>query len=480
MNNRLAALLGVTLLWISTASGFAEVSSRPQRGDPLDRGIENLTLHAEEAGRWLSRGARKWNRAITPACLALAIGIAAWRVLHGRSNGGTASQITLYLLLSLLLAFRAPEIFFHPSKGLLPKAARYTALHLARLSPERAQGTNLRQWWRGWIGNLDDPSACKLSPVYAQERVLGFPEGGSQARRFLVNQARHALIAMTKQDPLPGRKLDNAIHALLLLAERKLLRFLLVLCLVLLGVSFFLFSLLHLLCWGGSTFLWELIMATALMALPLILVTSPPRCGRFWLRLFLAASLLPIAWHLLAATSYLGLTTLFASVLGERGLLGELRETGGELLKGMISKRSLLFSFWSLTPELPRTILLGLYELMAGLISFCSVAVAVCSTVFLGAVLPLVGVGWLLRRTGAMADSLIAGWGELRREIALAATALESFLAAQLARLNAEEPAIAILKGLSDGEVASSHASSGMDPHAARLQKREVPGRAAS
>ncbi len=458
MNNSLAALLGIILLWISTASSFAEVPSRSHRGDPLDRGIENLTLHAEEAGRWLYRGARKWNRAITPACLALAIGIAAWRVIRRRSNGGTAAQILLYLLLSLLLSFRAPEIFFHPSKGLLPQAARLTALRLARLSPERAQGTNLRQWWRGWLGSLDDPSACKLSPVYAQERVLGFPEGGSQARRFLLDQARQALIATTKQDLLPGKKLDHAINALLLLAERKLLRLLLVLCLVLLGVSFFLFSLLHLLFCGGSALLWELIMATALVALPLLLVTSPPRCERAWLRLFLAASLVPIAWHLLSAVSYLGLTTLFASVLGERGLLGELRETGGELLKGMISKRSLLLSFWSLTPELPRTILLGLYELMAGLISFSTVAVAVCSTVFLGAILPLAGAWWSWRRTGAMADSLIAGWRDLRREIALAATALGSFLAAQLARLDAEEPAIAGTKDLPEGEVGAQAA----------------------
>lgn len=440
MNNRFTALLGAVLLWI-TASGFAHAAPPARGGDTLDRGVDALNEHVEEAGRWLYAHAKRVNRAITPLCLALAIAIAGWRLLRGRSNGEGAANAALYLLLSALLILRAPEIFLHPAKGLLPNAAQLAANRLARLSPEGARGKNARQWWRHWLGSLDDPGGGKLSPTYAQERVLGFPEGGGRARRYLIDQARRALTASARQDLLPGKKLDNALNTLLLLAERKSLRLLLFLSLALLGIAFFLLSGLQLLFCGASTFLWELTMAAALVALPGILVGFPVRHGRTWLRLFLIASLVPILWSLLAALSYLGLTTLFASVLGERGLFSELRETGGEWLRGLASKRSLLLVFWSLTPELPRMIFLGLYEMMGGLIGYCTVAITVCSTLFLGAVLPLAGLWHVLRRSGSIADSLLAGWLDLHREIAIAATALGAFLAEKTRRLAAEEPA---------------------------------------
>lgn len=467
MNSKSTALLVAILLWTSAGSGFADVSPRPHGGDPLNRGVETLSLHAGRAGLWLRRRAQKWNRAITPVCFMLAIGIAAWRIVRGLPNGETAAHFTLHLLLSLLLFFRAPEIFFHPYTGLLPHTARLAGLRLARLSPEGAQGTNVRQWWKSWLRGQENPAGCKLSPTYARERVLGFPEGGSTAHRFLIDQARRTLVSTLRQDVLPGERLENAFHALLLLSERKFLRALLVLCLILLGIGFSLLSLLQLLFCGGSTFLWELTMATALVALPLVLLGPPPRYLRAWLQLFLLASLSSILWQLFAAVSYLGLTTLFASVFGERGLFGELRGTGGEMLKDLISKRSLLLSFWSLTPELPRTILLGLYEMMAGLIGFCTVAAAVCSLLFLGAVLPLVGVCWALGRQRQVVDSLAAGWSDLHREIAFAATALGNCLAAWASRLDNEEPTPAVhadapVAGLSTD---CSDPSSSASPH---------------
>ncbi|MDD2676218.1 MAG: hypothetical protein PHP75_01930, partial [Methylacidiphilaceae bacterium] len=429
MNRKSIALLGALLLGLAPVSGFAALA--PKSGtNPLDRGVERLDAAAERIGQECTRRARRWNHAILPVCLAIAIGLAAWRVMRGYPTGTSVANVALYLLLALLLFLKAPERLFHPAKGFLPQAARFAGLRLARLSPEGARGTNVRQWWRSWLGTLKNPETCKLSPTYAREKILGFPEGGSTAHRFLVDQARQALISTVRQDILPGKKLENALYGLLLMAERKFLRLLLFLCLLLLGIGFSLFSLLHLLCCGGSNLLWELLLPLVLAALPVLLLGPPPRYLRLWLQLFLLASLCPILWHLLAATSYLGLTTLFASVFGERGLFGELRESGTEMLKGLISKNSLLLAFWSLAPEMPRTIFQGLYEMMAGLIGFCTVAVAVCSTLFLGAVLPMVGLGWAIRRRQRWADSLIAGWNDLHREIALAATALGACLAA--------------------------------------------------
>ncbi|MGD9897423.1 MAG: hypothetical protein AB7T14_10165, partial [Candidatus Methylacidiphilaceae bacterium] len=150
------------------------------------------------------------------------------------------------------------------------------------------------------------------------------------------------------------------------------------------------------------------------------------------------ASVSPIVWHLLTATSYLGLTAIFASVFAERGLFGELRETGTEMLRGLISKKSLLFAFWSLMPEMPRMIFCGLYEMMASLVAFCSVAFAVCSTLFLGAVLPALGSWWAMRRQRRLAESLIAGWTDLHREIALAAAAIGASIATYASRLEGE------------------------------------------
>ncbi|MDD4933634.1 MAG: hypothetical protein PHO89_09250 [Methylacidiphilaceae bacterium] len=472
MNRKLLALLGALLLGLAPASGFAGVAPKPHPRDPLDHGVESLDLAAERIGQQCSRHAQRWNRAILPFCLAVAIGIAAWRVARGYPSGKSAANVALYLLLALLLSLKAPEALLHPTKGLLPRAARLAALHLARLSPEGAHGMNARQWWRSWLGSLENPGTCKLSPTYAREKVLGFPEGGSTAHRFLVNQAREALVGTVGQDVLPGRKLENALDSLLLLAERKFLKLLLLLCLILLGIGFFLFSLLHLLFCGGSTLLWELLLAVTLVALPLLLVGTPPRFLRLWLQLFLLASLSPVIWHLLAATSYLGLTTIFASIFGERGLFGELRETGAEMLKGWISKKSLLLAFWSLAPEMPRMIFLGLYERMAGLVGFCTVAVAVCSTLFLGAVLPMVGLWWAIRRKGRWADSLIAGWTDLHREIALAATALGACFAAWVARLENERltPAVA-----ADAPVAASPTVLSR-PHSPPRQRAQADG----
>ncbi|VVM05475.1 hypothetical protein MAMC_00607 [Methylacidimicrobium cyclopophantes] len=445
MKHKFVAFIGAMLLWVSSVSGFAAVSPKEHAGDPLDRGVESLNLAADRVGRWFYCRARQWNHEITPFCLAIAIGIAAWRIARKQSIAESAANVALYLLLSLLLFLKAPETLFHPSKGLLSHAARITCVRIARLSPEGAQGTNIRQWWRNWLGPWNDPDKSKLSPIYARERVLGFPEGGSSARRFLVNQTRQALVAATHRDILPGKKLESAIYSLLLLSERKFLKLLLLLCLMLLGIGFFLFSALHLLSCGGSSLLWELTMAAGLVALPVLLLSPAPRILRIWLQIFFAASLLPILWHFVSATSYLALTTLYSSVFGEKGLFEELRETGAEMLKGLIGKKALLLTFWSLVPERPGSILLGLYEIVAELIGFCTVAVSVCSTLFLGALLPLMSLWWALRRKPEAADSLIAGWCRLHREIALVATALGSCLAAWSAGLDREGfiPAVA-------------------------------------
>ncbi len=445
MNRKSIVLLGAFLLWIGTASGFAADSPRPHGGDPLDRGVETLNGYAAKAGHLLYRQALKWNHTITPFCLAAALAVAAWRIARKEPSGRPAANIALYLLLSLLLLLRAPEMLFHPAKGVLPNAARIVSHRLAGLSPEKAYGTNVRQWWKHWLGTQNDPIACKLSPVYARERVLDFPEGGSTAHRFLVDQMRQTLVSALHRDILPGKKLDNALGAFLLLSERKVLRLLLLLSLILLSIAFCLFSLLHLLFCGGSSLLWEITMAAALVALPLLLLGTPSRLLQIWLQFFLVASLGPILWHLLAAASYLGLTTLFAAIFGERGLFGELRETGGEMLKGMISRKSLLLSLWSLTPELPRTILLGFYEILAGLIGFCTVAITVCSTLVLGALLPLVGLGWAFFRRRQAAEALLAGWNDLHQEIARAATALGACLVAWASRLEDEGIAPAIV-----------------------------------